>query len=74
MERGMQEERMADCHCGKDGHPLNSINCPACNAEAVDRVAWAINAAWNKCGEVPFPLYQHEAEELARAAIEAMRN
>lgn len=40
--------------------------------EQIDRVAWAINEAWNKCGDVPFPLYQHEAEELAKAAIKAM--
>lgn len=40
--------------------------------EKVDKVAWAINAAWNKFGDVPFPLYQHEAEELARAAIGAL--
>mgnify|MGYP001579132930 CR=1 FL=1 len=19
---------MPECHCGKDGHPLNSVNCP----------------------------------------------
>lgn len=41
-------------------------------SEEIDRVAWAINAAWNEFGDVPFPLYQHEAEALAKAAIEAM--
>lgn len=40
----------------------------------VDRVALAINAAWNKIGDVPFPLYQREAEALAAAAIEAFRH
>lgn len=64
---------MAECHCGKDGHPLHSINCPKCSEELVDRVAAAINKAWNKIGEVPFPLYQHEAEDLAKAAIAATR-
>lgn len=41
-------------------------------SEEIDRVAWAINTAWNEFGDVPFPLYQHEAEALAKAAIEAM--
>lgn len=36
---------MSECHCGKDGHPLRSINCPACSEAAVDRVARAINRA-----------------------------
>lgn len=40
--------------------------------ETIDRVAWAINEAWNKFGDVPFPLYQSEAEELAKAAIAAL--
>lgn len=40
--------------------------------ELVDRVALAINAAWNRAGDVPFPLYQQEAEALAAAAIEAV--
>lgn len=63
---------MAECHCGKDGHPLRSVNCPKCSEETIDRVALAINAAWNKFGDVPFPLYQREAEELAKAAITAL--
>lgn len=37
-----------------------------------DAVAWAINTAWNAQGDVPFPLYQHEAEALADAAIAAV--
>lgn len=36
---------MAECHCGKDGHPLHSINCPACSEALVERVARAINRA-----------------------------
>lgn len=40
--------------------------------ELIERVALAINKKWNEIGEVPFPLYQHEAEELAKAAIAAM--
>jgi hypothetical protein len=63
---------MAKCHCGKDGHPLHSVNCPACSYALVDRVALAINEAWSIQGDVPFPLYQHEAEELAKAAIKAV--
>lgn len=39
--------------------------------ETLYRVAFAINAAWNKIGDVPFPLYQQEADALAAAAIEA---
>lgn len=35
-------------------------------------VAQAIKAAWEKLGEVPFPLYSTEADELAAAAIGAM--
>lgn len=62
-----------ECHCGKDGHPLHSINCPACSADAVDRVAVAILVAWEKFGEVPFPLYESEARKLAEVAIAAMR-
>lgn len=41
--------------------------------DLIDRVALAINGAWNRFGDVPFPLYQHEAEELAKAAIDVMR-
>ncbi|RYD68382.1 MAG: hypothetical protein EOP58_00755 [Sphingomonadales bacterium] len=41
--------------------------------DATDRVAWAINTAWNELGDVPFPLYQREAEVLAKAAITAVR-
>lgn len=41
--------------------------------ETVAKVALAINAAWNEFGDVPFPLYQHEAEALAKAAIAVMR-
>jgi hypothetical protein len=37
-----------------------------------DAVAWAINGKWNECREVPFPLYQQEAEALAEAAIAAV--
>ena len=33
-------------------------------------VADAIQAEWAKRGEVPFPLYDHEAEALAKAAVE----
>lgn len=44
----------------------------AAHDAAVDRVASAINRAWNEFGEVPFPLYQEEAEALAIAAISAI--
>lgn len=36
------------------------------------RVKSAVRKAWEECGEVPFPLYDREAEAIARAAIEAM--
>ncbi len=35
-------------------------------------VAKAIKQAWEDCGEVPFPLYDREAEKLAKAAIAAV--
>lgn len=35
-------------------------------------VKLAIINEWEKIGEVPFPLYDHEAEQLAAAAIAAM--
>ncbi len=39
----------------------------------LDDVARAIMRAWDKFGEVPFPLYRREAEKLAEAAIAAIR-
>jgi hypothetical protein len=39
----------------------------------IHRIAIAIKDAWDECGDVPFPLYDHEAEDLAKAAIAAMR-
>lgn len=36
-------------------------------------VASAIKKAWSRFGDVPFPLYDHEADALAKAAIKAMR-
>ncbi len=72
---------MAECHCGKEGHALNSINCSihGCLAdEAVNRVARAIAAEW--FGKVP-PEGENEwwlaglvsAHKLARAAITASK-
>lgn len=55
-----------------DAMALHEARVKAVRDEKVDRVAWAINAAWTSFGEVPFPLYQHEAEKLAVAAIEAL--
>lgn len=40
----------------------------------VARMAQAIRSAWEAHGEVPFPLYDREAEELARAALLEIRN
>jgi hypothetical protein len=37
-----------------------------------DRIAYAIYGAWPRQGEVPFPLYQREAEALADAAISVL--
>lgn len=39
----------------------------------LQRVAKAIDDAWKNFGESPFPLYDREAEQLARAAMVAMR-
>lgn len=36
-------------------------------------VKLAIISEWEKIGEVPFPLYDREAEQLAAAAIAAMQ-
>jgi|GEM_PF-4232918 len=38
---------------------------------ARDDIVFAVNGAWNEQGDVPFPLYQREAEALADAAIDA---
>jgi hypothetical protein len=38
----------------------------------VERVAKAIARAWGNIGDVPFPLYEREAEVLAKAAIAAL--
>lgn len=27
-----------ECHCGKDGHPLNSINCPLHSRAQIERI------------------------------------
>lgn len=40
---------------------------------ALDEVAKAIKEAWGKFGEVPFPLYDHEARQLAQAAWDRIR-
>ncbi len=43
-------------------------------SEMIERVKAATLAAWGSFGEVPFLLYDREAEAIARAAIDAMRN
>ena len=40
---------------------------------AIENVAKAIRAAWDKHGDVPFPLYENEARAMAEAAINAIR-
>lgn len=40
-------------------------------SELVERVAKAARAAWEAHGDVPFPLYDFEAEAIARAALAA---
>lgn len=42
-------------------------------SKMVVRVREAIMKSWAEQGDVPFPLYQSEAEAIARAVIEAMR-
>jgi hypothetical protein len=39
----------------------------------LERVKDAVMAVWEAQGDVPFPLYEREAEAIAIAAIEAMR-
>jgi hypothetical protein len=65
---------MTKCHCGKNGHPLHSINCPACSEALVGRVADAIiNTMWIR-EELPLPPdLQEKYRHTARAAIRAMR-
>ncbi len=38
----------------------------------VSRVASALMNTWSELGQVPFPLYDHEADGLAKAAIKAV--
>lgn len=39
--------------------------------QLVERVTNAVKAAWSVHGDVPFPLYDTEAREIASAAIQA---
>jgi hypothetical protein len=41
--------------------------------EMVEKARRAVQTAWAAQGEVPFPLYDREAEAIARAVMEAMR-
>lgn len=52
-----------ECHCGKDGHPLHSQNCPAHGAEAQQsraavRLYYALNGHGGKIWE-ELPVCQH---------------
>ena len=49
------------------------LTCLLASEDVRDEVAFAINGAWNAQGDVPFPLYQHEAEALADAAMSRLR-
>jgi hypothetical protein len=62
LDSHRDEFRCDDC-----GTPLEL----AIEDPALARVTDAIKAAWQSFGEVPFPLYDREAEALARAAIKA---
>lgn len=55
------------CHCGKDGHPLGSVNCPehgtvSLTAE-VARLQTIVNRAWAAIGPVPAPAVSREVLE-----------
>jgi ribosomal protein L37AE/L43A len=69
---------MTECHCGKDGHPLHSINCPACSAETIERAAKAIwDAEFDREVTSPWGDQSHLQKQfyrmLASAAIDAAR-
>lgn len=44
----MSEKDDKGCHCGKDGHALNSVNCPVHGAEC--RPCWTIDG-FRECPE-----------------------
>lgn len=52
--------------------PASAADVRAPSDEDVEAVAKAIATAWAEFGEVPFPLYDKEARELAGAAIRAL--
>lgn len=42
-------------------------------ADELKHVTTAVQKAWIECQEVPFPLYQREAEAIATAAIKVIK-